>query len=176
MFYHNGHEHIVYNHHLSKLKKLFYAELFYDVKDDMFYALDPPNYVRFEHEENVRHQKNWSPFDFCLNCSNIRGVTTSQSNATLLFIYSIKPHRIVQAFPTNVSGEMQADTMFLTELLPQYRWRWGEMRGGSPALLIGDCYLTFFHSSGHFNHKHIGTYVMGAYLFERFFIGNVSLH
>mmetsp|Transcript_30287 Transcript_30287/g.41672 ORF Transcript_30287/g.41672 Transcript_30287/m.41672 type:complete len:382 (+) Transcript_30287:32-1177(+) len=167
IFYHNGKEYIVYNHHLSRFKKLFYAELFYNKPEDMFYTIDPPNHVAFENEVNIRHQKNWIPFDFCPSCNFQRGLTVANSNATLLFIYSIRPHRIVQAFATNVSGEMRAETIFLTELLPEFRWRWGEMRGGSPALLMGDFYLSFFHSSGHLSHKHIGTYVMGAYTFER---------
>jgi len=136
----------------------------------MFYTLDPPNHVAFENEVNIRHQKNWIPFDFCPYCNFQRGLTVANSNATLLFIYSIRPHRIVQAFATNVSGEMKAETVFLTELLPEFRWRWGEMRGGSPALLMGDSYLSFFHSSGHLNHKHIGTYVMGAYIFDRWIL------
>lgn len=38
---------------------------------------------------------------------------------------------------------------------------------GSPALLVGDSYLAFFHSSGRITHKSVITYVMGAYLFQR---------
>jgi hypothetical protein len=39
---------------------------------------------------------------------------------------------------------------------------------GSPALPINnDSYLAFFHSSGHYNHHGIQSYVMGAYLFSR---------
>jgi hypothetical protein len=168
IFFHNGKEHIVYNNHLTRLKRIFYAELFYDKPEDMFYTLDPPNHLTFENEVNVRHQKNWTPFDFCgSSCVFRRGLTDSSADASLLFIYSIRPHRIVEAHHTNVTGEMVAETVFLTELLPEYKWKWGEMRGGSPALRIGESYLTFFHSSGHLNHRHIGTYVMGAYLFSR---------
>ncbi len=55
----------------------------------------------------------------------------------------------------------------MTELL-RNDWQWGEMRGGTPAVLINDhSYLTFFHSSSHIAHKDVVTYVMGAYLFER---------
>jgi hypothetical protein len=38
---------------------------------------------------------------------------------------------------------------------------------GTPALLVGDSYLAFFHSSGRITHKSVITYVMGAYLFQR---------
>jgi len=90
--------------------------------------------------------------------------------ANLLFVYSIQPHRIVETYPTDVIGEMDASTVFLTEMLPKYNWNWGEMRGGSPALLIGDHYLSFFHSSGRLTHKKIITYVMGAYLFDKYVV------
>ena len=38
---------------------------------------------------------------------------------------------------------------------------------GSPALLVGDSYLAFFHSSGRITHWDVITYVMGAYMFQR---------
>jgi uncharacterized PurR-regulated membrane protein YhhQ (DUF165 family) len=38
---------------------------------------------------------------------------------------------------------------------------------GTPALLVGDSYLAFFHSSGRITHKSVITYVMGAYMFQR---------
>jgi hypothetical protein len=71
-------------------------------------------------------------------------------------------------YPTKKLGEMVAHTVFLTEVLEKYKWKWGEMRGGTPALLVGDKYLSFFHSSGRLWHRHVITYVMGAYLFDRY--------
>jgi len=138
----------------------------------MFHTLDPPNHVIFENEVNIRHQKNWSPFDFCPQCSFHGGSAipsqTHPVNATLLFVYSIRPHIIVQAYQTNITGEMTAEVVFKTTAQDSSDfWQWGEMRGGTPALLVGDSYLAFFHSSGRLSHKHVITYVMGAYMFER---------
>jgi hypothetical protein len=42
-----------------------------------------------------------------------------------------------------------------------------DLCSGTPALLVGDSYLAFFHSSGRITHKSVITYVMGAYLFQR---------
>ena len=39
----------------------------------MFFVLDPPMHVTYEHEVNVRHQKNWSPFDYCPKCQFNKG-------------------------------------------------------------------------------------------------------
>lgn len=137
----------------------------------MFYALDPPNHVRFENEVNVRHQKNWSPFDFCPSCTFRNGhalpFPAPVANASLLFVYSIQPHVVVEPQATEVAGEMTAEVVFKTATVNTSFWQWGEMRGGTPALLVGDRYLSFFHSSGRLSHKHIITYVMGAYTFER---------
>ena len=64
--------------------------------------------------------------------------------------------------------------VFLTEISSQdFRWAWGEMRGGTPALRVdSNHYLSFFHSSGHLTSKKIFSYVMGAYLFSRLGCGN----
>lgn len=171
IFNHFGKLHIVYNNHLTRYKRLYYAELWYDVKEDMFHTLDPPNHVIFEKEVNVRHQKNWSPFDFCPKCVFSSGSAdpnrSAPYNATLLFVYSIQPHTIVQAYPTSMIGEFTAEVAFKTVTVDADFWQWGEMRGGTPALLVGDKYLAFFHSSGRLSHKHVITYVMGAYMFER---------
>lgn len=159
----------------------------------MFYISDPPNFVRFESEVDIRHEKNWIPFEYCKegeNCcrggqgklagsvsklvpsSVVMGSASMERDAnssSLFFIYSIQPHRIVHARPLDTSvGTWQADTVYLTALKPGYEWKWGEMRGGTPALLIDDDnYLTFFHSQTCISSKYILTYVMGAYTFSR---------
>ena len=173
IFNHFGRIHIVYNNHLTRFKRLYYTELWYNAKEDMFHALDPANHVIFENEINIRHQKNWSPFDFCPRCA-FRGGSAAPNNsssssqdATLLFVYGIQPHTIVLAYNTTKVGEMTAKVVFKTSIIDPDVWKWGEMRGGTPALLVGDSYLSFFHSSGRLSHKHVITYVMGAYLFSR---------
>ena len=171
VFNHNGNLWLVYNTHLTKFKQLYYAQVYFNKTENSFFVHDPPLHVTYEKELNVRHQKNWTPFDYCPQCRFDRGyVDTSKKNpfaANLLFSYSLQPHRIVETYPSSQPGEMDASTVFLTEMLPEYVWNWGEMRGGSPSLMIGDSYLSFFHSSGRLTHKRIITYVMGAYMFDR---------
>ena len=70
-------------------------------------------------------------------------------------------------------------TVAMTEFVPQNEsdgslkdpvWIWGQMRGGSPPILVptpfGEKFITFFHSSGWFLSKALRTYFMGAYLFS----------
>jgi hypothetical protein len=172
IFNHNGELWLVYNTHFAEFKQLYFAPVHFNVTEDMFFVLDLPMHVTYEHEVNVRHQKNWSPFDYCPKCQFNKGyvdvIGSAPYQANLLFVYSLQPHRIVETYPTSQQGSVDASTVFLTKMLPEFNWNWGEMRGGTPALLIDkEHYLSFFHSSGRLMHKNIITYVMGAYLFSR---------
>eukprot|EP01041_Mallomonas_annulata_P000205 gene205-371_t len=111
-------------------------------------------------------QKNWSPFFY---------------QDTLLFVYSIEPHRVMRAYaPSTESNKeeyfsLEARTVALT-FFSKFRWGYGEMRGGTPALLIpmsteqqgqgqGQCYLSFFHSKKRVRGRRM-TYFIGAYTFS----------
>lgn len=180
---------MIYNTHLTRYKRLFFAPVQYTKENDMFFALDPPNHVIFNKEVNKRHQKNWSPFDFCPRCDFMDGMAINATSINeedkgldrksfsphLLMVYSLNPHRIVQTYPcddclqrngTSPVSDYNAEVVFSSKLLPEYEWKWGEMRGGTPALKFGDKYLAFFHSSGKLSHPSVLTYVMGAYMFE----------
>lgn len=98
-------------------------------------------------------QKNWIPFEW---------------HGALLLGYSLIPHEILYA--DVFSGEC---IPFVEKAFanPNWEWKWGHLRGGTPALLEGDEYLAFFHSSiitssessnGAFVHH----YYMGAYTFS----------
>ena len=129
----NGNLHLVYNNHLTRYKRVFMAEIFFLLRDDMFYALHPQNYIRFEHIENSWHEKNWTPFEYCPHCAFDRGSVaihkSGHHRAHLLFVYSIQPHIIVQAYHTNVSGEMVAERIFTSKLKHEDEWQYGTMRG-----------------------------------------------
>ena len=137
--------------------------------------------------ESMKEQKNWSPFVV--------------NNSQLLFIQSIDPHRIVHeikvsyqyfkelfckgtskmscivfvrqtAHKQHVFGE----TLYLSNgpagNLSRV-WQYGELRGGTPALLVHTAdsdqpqYLAFFHSSNMppRTGSVLQTYAMGAYTF-----------
>lgn len=99
-------------------------------------------------------EKNWMPFEY-----------TSGGNTSLHFVYSMYPHKIlhVQDPKKNI---VQHLTFEGNPGLQKITWtdRWGKVRGGTPAKLIDNEYLAFFHSS--FTENDTVWYVMGAYTFE----------
>ena len=99
---------------------------------------------------NLR-EKNWTPFNYKEN---------------LLLSYSLNPHLVFK--PAIGTGE--CETFALSNKSLQ-NWTWGELRGGTQALKIGNRYLTFFHTAIHANSDHSDGkdmlhYFMGASTFE----------
>lgn len=111
----------------------------------------------FEGENPCRREKNWIPFNY-------------QGN--LLFAYSLLPHRILYPYlyPAQNIGSGVCETIANTR--SNVSWDWGELRGGTPAILIDpDHYLAIFHSSMNMTTLHsdgedILHYFMGAYTFS----------
>lgn len=119
-------------------------------EDGHFYIKDVECLDEFEWNNGKRWEKNWSPFDY-------------QGN--LLLIYSINPHRVMRPY----LGTGVCETISSTYANPQ--WEWGELRGGTPALLVDGQYLAFFHSSIPMTSvqsegKKMAHYFMGAYTFS----------
>lgn len=81
---------------------------------------------RFEGENPCRREKNWVPFDYAGN---------------LLLAYSLSPHRILSP----LFGLETCVTIAKT--CPDISWDWGELRGGTPGILVDGEYLSIFHSS-----------------------------
>lgn len=92
---------------------------------------------------NLRQEKNWVWF-------NQGGVWYA--------VYSGKPH-IVAEF----DEKWVAHSEYVSDW--ESPWKYGEIRGGTPPVLVGDEYVTFFHSSmpGPFRKRR---YYMGAYAFQ----------
>lgn len=116
---------------------------------------------QFEGENCFRHEKNWVPFDYFGN---------------ILLSYTISPHQVL--FP--LLGTGYCETFSTSER--RIDWQWGELRGGTPAVLVDGQYLGFFHSSQEMcttysegeNSLH---YFMGAYTFTShypFYITQIS--
>lgn len=86
---------------------------------------------RFDIEEecfsqgSARDEKNWSPFAY---------------KGELLFVYSHDPVHIMKP----ILG--QGRSMHIIQYKPEHTWKWGDLRGGTPALLVDGEYLTFFHA------------------------------
>lgn len=111
----------------------------------------PLKLIHTEKYDQYRLQKNWAPFDW---------------KGHLMFGYTLNPHEVI--YPNLKTGECNV----FCETAFGCQWRWGEWRGGTPALLVDGEYLAFFHSplitsseaSKGLNMYH---YFMGAYTFSR---------
>lgn len=123
-----------------------------DDDGEMFQVVATECLSQFQGESSEKREKNWVPFDY---------------EGTLLFAYSLTPLRILRPL---LDGSGVCEAYVATR--PSIVWEWGELRGGTQALLINDEeYLAFFHSSIHLSTVHsksepILHYFMGACLFS----------
>lgn len=134
----------------QEIRRMFIVELFFDGKN--FTAGVPECISRFEGENQQRWQKNWVPFEY---------------EGKLMLSYSIQPHRVLFPF---LDGSEEAFTVASSS--GNIVWDWGQLRGGTQALLDGDHYLSFFHSTKEMKTQQskgakISHYFMGAYTFEK---------
>ncbi|MDA0713150.1 MAG: hypothetical protein O2897_04095, partial [bacterium] len=116
----------------------------------------------FEGENKDIREKSWVPF-----------VNSDQ----LFLAYSLLPHTI---FKPRLDQSNTCDTVAKSNFWGE--WQYGIPRGGTPALLVDDNYLAFFHSSKpmestHSNGETMWHYFIGAYTFsaeQPFEINNIS--
>lgn len=130
--------------------RMYVAEIDYD--GERFTINNPEAINHFPGESESKREKNWVPFDYF---------------GSLLFAYQINPHTIL--YPC-LDGSETAEGLFSTR--QDISWKWGELRGGTPALRCGSEYLSFFHSSIDVATEHSGGEVMphyfiGAYTFQK---------
>lgn len=101
-------------------------------------------------------EKNWTPFEY----------TDEANNTNIYFEYHRSPHKILKLEDPTIN---QITHMNYTNAPPfqNLYWpkEWGSPRGGTPAKLVDDQYLAFFHS-GFKDDDGFVWYVMGAYTFE----------
>ena len=117
---------------------------------EKFFLKDVECISSFAGASSNRREKNWVPFEY---------------GNQLLLAYSITPHLIFHSL--RATG--YCETFVYSE--KKIKWQWGELRGGTPALLDGDQYLAFFHSSlplrtVHSHGANVMHYVIGAYTFS----------
>ena len=145
---------LIYSNNINKIItehgfRMHIAQL--DHNGDRFFIKEDKRITRFENEKPGRREKNWIPFDY---------------NGNLLMIYSISPHHILYPVP----GDNECQTIGFSD--KRLEWGLGELRGGTPALSIGDRYLSIFHScvdmiSEESEGKQVLHYFMGAYTFSK---------
>jgi predicted GH43/DUF377 family glycosyl hydrolase len=128
--------------------RVFIAQLNFDGKD--FSLRNIECLSKFEGASQNRREKNWVPFEY---------------HSELLVAYTLSPHCILRPLPGTNACETFCTT---SQSIP---WEWGELRGGTCALIDSNKYLAFFHSSKimatvHSNEEAISHYFIGAYTFS----------
>lgn len=143
---------IIYNDHVEPMdslqRRVFMAEIY--LEGDKFLIKNKNYFLEFEGENPKRMEKNWIPF---------------VNDERLYLSYAINPHRIL----VPKDGFNSCDTLTSTE--KKISWKWGELRGGTPAFPVGNEYLALFHSSKDMSSvqskgKRMPHYFMGAYTFS----------
>ena len=83
-------------------------------------------------EPRQQHERNWMPFSH---------------DDQLLAVYTISPHVILRLRLAD-AHEVRCEPLYTTQWNSSaYTRRFGEMRGGTPPVRVGDTYYSFFHSS-----------------------------
>jgi len=131
-------------------RDMYIAKLNYGELSEQYYLSKPKKLCYLEKYNERKIQKNWTPFEWQKN---------------LMFIYTGCPHAIIYSDLNSGYCKGLYSTNFISN------WRWGEIRGGTPAVLVDGEYLTFFHSMKHTASKASGGipmfhYYMGAYTFS----------
>lgn len=128
------------------------AEVLYNESSGIIYLKEPFRKMSIEHEAGHRQQKNWSPFIYNLHFGS-RYIGVSK----VFWVYSIFPHRIVEANETISSNVTKTHTLCLTQINTEKIeeiWPYGPIHGGTNTLLVdtrfGKRYISFFHSAGNY--------------------------
>ncbi|MFS8563829.1 MAG: hypothetical protein LVR00_05745 [Rhabdochlamydiaceae bacterium] len=104
-------------------------------------------------------EKNWGPFEYIDN----KGLPH------LYLQYSLNPHKILQLPDPQINHCIYPifprEDVFQTIEWENDIFGWGKLRGGTPALNIGNEYLGFFHTC-FIDKDKMSWYSMGAYTFE----------
>ncbi len=120
--------------------------------DGVNFSADPMECLSsYEGVIKDRVEKNWVPFEY---------------EGNLLLAYSLAPHRIMRLL-----GQGKCETYASTK--GSIQWDFGELRGGTPAVIDDNCYISFFHSRSRKTMKTIQSegkklyhFFMGAYTFS----------
>lgn len=119
--------------------------------DGTHFAINNPDSIlNFPGEDSCRKEKNWAPFAY---------------ENQLFLAYSIQPHLIF----SHLYGSDICETVACTK--SKFKWEWGKLCGGTPAEVVNNNYLAFFHSvkslvSVQSEGKMMTHYFIGAYLFD----------
>ena len=157
IFSYRGRNFIVFNDNpeienptFEERRDIYLAELYFQRSEGIFSLSSPIKLIYEEKYKTQWWQKNWIPFEW---------------NKKLLLVYTIDPHEIID--PNLTNGKCYLGYRTETKL----DWKWGTLRGSTPALLIDGEYLSFFHSGLYTATEaswgcELWHYYMGAYAFS----------
>lgn len=133
--------------YFKEIKKMYLGEISFE--QDQF-RINWPECLLNHQNEADRWEKNWVPFEY---------------QGQLLLSYSLNPHRVL--WP--MRGTRECEEFCSTN--SYFNWNWGTLRGGTQAVLDGNEYIAFFHSSkvipsANSNGVLMQHYFMGAYTFS----------
>lgn len=141
---------LLFNDYVEKKKgsqQMFIAELVREKGE--FQLKEAPSLLAYSGSDR-RIEKNWTPFIY---------------QDKLHLVYTIQPHTILEVNPVNgVCHEVAKQAHPLS-------WQFGELRGGTPAVLIGEEFVSIFHSSkkgipSTWSKKNGHVFYIGAYTFK----------
>lgn len=122
----------------------------------------------FEVNDQWQMVNRWDPVYG--NNGSMLGKNSGHEKNWLFFFRDGRPHMVYGATPhtlVELDDKFQKPVEHVTTN-PNIEWIWtfGEIRGGTPPVLIDDEYWTFFHSSMPWREDGKRWYVMGAYAFQ----------
>lgn len=126
-------------------RDIFVAEII--DQEGRFEVKTPVKLVHPLHYSTRLWEKNWSPFVY---------------ENTLYLSYFLNPHEVLKADLD--SGD--CEPLHISQ--KTIAWDWGQLRGGTPGLLVDGEYLAFFHSMKPLktNNGQMWHYFMGAYTYS----------
>lgn len=155
VFAYNGKYYVIYNDNMDvtfpsiwERRDMYIAEITY--VDNEFILSEPIKLIHKTKYSSVLWQKNWTPFEW---------------NGTLLLTYTINPHEVL--YPDLETGLCRQ----VYETSKSIKWNFGALRSSSPAQIVNEEYLAFFHSgvvtsSDCSDNRELWHYFMGAYTFS----------
>lgn len=157
----------------TKSTRMGVAELFFNKEKNV---IDVGRVVEeIDYPNPNDHQKNWSPFFWNEKDNSslrIDSDNVKTSSLDIYFVQTINPLRIVKISMSNATKDPTVKNKIPHELIsvaPEalLGYRFGQLRGGTNAIDIGDKYLAFFHSVHRLEGSFLTTYWMGAYTFTK---------
>lgn len=157
IFYYNDKLYVVYNDNMELIfpsywerRDMYIAEIVWD-ENNKFTLLEP---MLLRHETKYREkpwQKNWNPFVW---------------NDQLCLSYNLHPHEVILA---NLDNGICKP--FFEAKVKDLDWKYGALRGATPAEMVDGEYLAFFHSGIYertacSEYQEMWHYYIGAYTYS----------